>query len=55
MSALPQPPGAAHAHAPGGMAALRAAFREGKAALLQHFQESRPTAKAASQLTRARK
>ena len=35
------------------MAALRARFRDGKAALLQHFVASRATATAASRLTRA--
>jgi len=29
---------------PGSVAALRAQFRDGKAALLAHFRESRPTA-----------
>ncbi len=49
MSALPQ----ATARAPGSLASLRAQFRDGKAALLAHFAESRPTATAASRLIRA--
>jgi [protein-PII] uridylyltransferase len=49
MSALPQ----ATARAPGSLASLRAMFRDGKAALLQHFAESRPTAPAATRLIRA--
>ena len=49
MSALPQPA----ALAPGSVAALRSGFRDGKAALLKHFSESRPTATAASRLVRA--
>ena len=48
MSALPQPA----ALAPGSVAALRADFRDGKAALLKHFSESRATATAASRLVR---
>jgi [protein-PII] uridylyltransferase len=35
------------------LAEMRARFREGKAALLDHFRESRPTAPAASRLIRA--
>ena len=38
---------------PGSVAALRAAFRDGKAALLQHFIDSRSTATAVSRVTRA--
>jgi [protein-PII] uridylyltransferase len=38
---------------PGSVAALRAQFRDGKAALLAHFRESRPTATAATRLTKA--
>jgi [protein-PII] uridylyltransferase len=49
MSALPQ----ATARAPGSLASLRAVFRDGKAALLEHFTASRPTATAATQLIRA--
>ena len=49
MSAVPQ----AGSVAPGSVAALRARFRDGKAALLQHFTESRATATAANQLVRA--
>jgi [protein-PII] uridylyltransferase len=49
MSALPQ----ATARAPGSLASLRARFRDGKAALLEHFTASRPTATAAAQLVRA--
>ena len=49
MSAVPQ----AGSVAPGSVAALRARFRDGKAALLQHFTESRATATAANQLIRA--
>ena len=48
MSALPEVTGA-----PGSMAELRAQFREGKAALLAHFADSRATAPAASKLLRA--
>jgi [protein-PII] uridylyltransferase len=50
MSALlqPQPPEARHS-----VAAMRARFRDGKAALLEHFRESRPTALAATRLTKA--
>ena len=48
MSALPEVTGA-----PGSMAQLRAQFREGKAALLAHFADSRATAPAASKLLRA--
>ena len=39
-------------HAPGSVAALRAQFRGGKAALLEHFRNTRPTAQAAGDLTR---
>ena len=46
-------PAHAPAHGLGNVAALRAMFRDGKAALLQHFVESRPTATAVSRLTRA--
>ena len=48
MSALPEVTGA-----PGSLAQLRAQFREGKAALLAHFADSRATAPAASKLLRA--
>ncbi len=37
---------------PGSVAALRAQFRDGKAALLAHFAAARPTANAATQLVR---
>ena len=48
MSARPE------THAPpGSVAELRQRFREGKAALLAHFRDSRPTAPAATQLIRA--
>ena len=53
MSALPHASGATPGRAPGSVAALRAQFQGGKAALLQHFAESRPTATAATKLTRA--
>jgi [protein-PII] uridylyltransferase len=49
MSALPQ--GATRA--PGSLARLRAQFRDGKAELLQHFADSRPSAPAATRLLRA--
>ena len=39
--------------APRSLAALRSRFRDGKAALLDHFRDSRPTATAATQLLRA--
>ncbi len=39
--------------APGSVAAMRAKFRDGKAALLEHFGQARPTAPAASRLVRA--
>ena len=39
--------------APGSVAAQRARFRDGKALLLSHFRDARPTAPAATQLTRA--
>jgi [protein-PII] uridylyltransferase len=48
MLSVPQAGG----QAPGSVAALRARFRDGKAALLQHFTESRATATAATQLVR---
>jgi len=44
---LEQPP-----PAPGGIAGLRQQFRDGKAALIQRFRESRPTAPAATRLTK---
>jgi [protein-PII] uridylyltransferase len=40
-------------HAPGSVAALRAQFRDGKAALLAEFAAARPTANAANKLVRA--
>ena len=40
-------------HAPGRVAAMRAKFRDGKAALLEHFGHARPTAPAATRLVRA--
>ncbi len=49
MSAVPQAGG----QAPGSVAALRASFKDGKAALLLHFTESRATATAAGKLVRA--
>ncbi len=48
MSALPDAP----RQAPGSVAALRLRFREGKAALLAHFGQSRPIAPAATRLLR---
>ena len=45
--------GPASVRAAGSVTASRAQFRDGKAALLQHFVESRPSATAASRLTRA--
>ena len=48
------PPAAVAADAPPiSMAALRAGFRDGKTALLQHFGESRATATATNRLTRS--
>ncbi|MBK1689756.1 [protein-PII] uridylyltransferase [Rubrivivax gelatinosus] len=49
MSALPEAP----ARAPGSVAALRARFRDGKAAIVGHFRSSRPTSTAARQLLKA--
>jgi [protein-PII] uridylyltransferase len=49
MLSVPQAGG----QAPGSVAALRTRFRDGKAALLQHFIASRATATAANQLVRA--
>lgn len=49
MSALPQ----ATVRGPGSLARLRKEFRDGKAELLAHFAESRPTATAATKLIRA--
>jgi [protein-PII] uridylyltransferase len=46
MSAQPMPP----THAPGNVATLRARFRDGKAALLEHFRHARATAPAATRL-----
>ncbi len=43
----------APAGAPRSISEQRAQFREGKAALLTHFRESRPTAPAATRLVRA--
>jgi [protein-PII] uridylyltransferase len=43
----------AGAGGPGGVAALRAGFRDGKAALLAQFRDARPTASAAARLIRA--
>jgi [protein-PII] uridylyltransferase len=45
---LEQPP-----RAPGGIGGLRQQFRDGKAALIQQFRESRPTAAAATRLTKS--
>ncbi len=53
MAAALQAGGDAPARAPGSLVALRAQFRDGKAALLRHFAESRATATAATRLTRA--
>jgi [protein-PII] uridylyltransferase len=49
MAAVPQATG----HAPGSVAVLRARFRDGKAALLDRFRAARPTAQAATDLTRS--
>jgi len=49
MSALPETP----TRAPGSVAALRARFRNGKAALIEHFGAARPTATAASKLLKS--
>ena len=49
MAAVPE----ASRHAPGSVAALRAQFRDGKEALLEHFEQARPTAPAATRLVRA--
>ena len=46
MSALLESP----TRVPGSVAALRARFRDGKAALIEHFRAARPTATAATQL-----
>jgi len=48
---MPTP--AASTTAAGGLAELRTRFRDGKTALLDHFEQSRPTAPAASRLLRA--
>jgi [protein-PII] uridylyltransferase len=48
MSALPDTP-----RTPGSVASLRARFRDGKAALIEHFRSSRPTTTAATRLLRA--
>ncbi|HEX7384589.1 MAG TPA: [protein-PII] uridylyltransferase, partial [Burkholderiaceae bacterium] len=50
MSALPD---AANEHAPRGVDALRARFRDGKAALIERFGRARPTAASAASLLRA--
>ena len=50
MSALPH---AANEHAPRGVDALRARFRDGKAALIERFGRARPTAASAASLLRA--
>ncbi|MDP1650672.1 MAG: [protein-PII] uridylyltransferase [Rubrivivax sp.] len=49
MSALPQ----AGARGPGGVAALRARYRDGKAALIAQFRDARPTTTAAARLLKA--
>jgi [protein-PII] uridylyltransferase len=49
MSALLDTP----TRAPGSVAALRARFRDGKAALIEHFRDGRPTATAANKLLRS--
>ncbi len=49
MPAVPEATG----HAPGSVAVLRAQFRDGKAALLERFRDARPTAQAATDLTRS--
>lgn len=49
MSALPEAP----ARAPGSVTALRARFRDGKAALIARFRAARPTTTAARQLLKA--
>jgi len=46
-------PGEPGRDAPGGVASLRARFRDGKQALIGHFLQSRATAPAASQLVRS--
>jgi [protein-PII] uridylyltransferase len=53
MSALPQAPSAGAPHALLGVASMRGRFRDGKAALLEHFREARATTLAATRLTKA--
>ena len=53
MSALPQIPLPREPHGQRSVASMRARFRDGKAALLEHFRESRATMLAASRLTKA--
>ena len=45
MSAVPETP-----RSPGSVASLRARYRDGKAALVEHFRAARPSATVASQL-----
>jgi [protein-PII] uridylyltransferase len=51
VSALPQPP--APARAPGGVATLRARYRDGKNAIIERFRAARPSAIAATNLLRS--
>ena len=53
MSALPQSPLPREPHGQRSVASMRTRFRDGKAALLEHFRESRATMLAASKLTKA--
>jgi len=53
MSALPQIPLPREPHGQRSVASMRTRFRDGKAALLEHFRESRATTLAASRLTKA--
>ena len=53
MSALPEFPLPREPHAPSSVATMRARFRDGKTALLEHFRESRATTLAATRLTKA--
>jgi [protein-PII] uridylyltransferase len=53
MSALPRIPLPREPHGQRSVASMRTRFRDGKAALLEHFRESRATMLAASRLTKA--
>ncbi len=49
MSALPEPP----TRAPGSVTALRARFRDGKAGVIAHFRDGRPSSTAATRLLKS--